>query len=119
MDSHGHLALGSYSAIMAVTCLLMFLKDLVRVEGVVLRVDQEVSMQWMECCQSDQLFSTKQGWNYTHCGCSNEASYKVELVCCEGGVGEAEGVSQEGVPVIRCDNPGTSRMPQELKSGIQ
>lgn len=100
VDSHGHLTLDNYSAIMAVTCTSLDCSslpafssackrgDLVRVEGVVLRVDQEASMQWMECntCQSDQLLNSKQGWNCTQCGSSNEASHKVELVCCVKGV---------------------------------
>jgi hypothetical protein len=63
-------------------------EDLVRLEGVVLGVDQEVSMQWMECntCQSDQLLNSKQGWNCTQSGSSNEASHIVELACCVKGV---------------------------------
>ena len=61
--------------------------DLVKIEGMVTRVNQQASLQWMECdlCRSDEMEDPELGpgagtWRCISCGHSG-ARHRIELVC--------------------------------------
>ena len=60
--------------------------DLVRIEGMVTRVNQQASLQWMECdtCGSDEVEEEPgagAGWRCLRCNTGTEARHRMELVC--------------------------------------
>ena len=99
LDKYGDLHLDGYSSIIAVTPVsaeISFLPtrssssnagDLVRIEGMVTKVDEKASLQWMECnlCKSDELEQAGRGWRCGGCGQGAGAELQVELVCTVGG----------------------------------
>ena len=58
--------------------------DLVKIEGMVTRVNQLASLQWMECdiCGSDEMEEEEEvGWSCLSCNKPSEAKHRIELVC--------------------------------------
>ena len=58
--------------------------DLVKIQGMVTRVDQQASLQWMECdvCSSDEVKDEPGGgWRCLSCNQLTGARHKIELVC--------------------------------------
>jgi len=98
VEYHGKMVLDNYSSMMAITSakldyssLPVFsstsnVDDLVKVEGVILRVDKDSSMQWVECseCNSEKVEKREGVWRCPHCG-PVVAYHKIELVCCVRG----------------------------------
>jgi len=99
VEYHGKMVLDNYSSMMAITStkldyssLPVFsstsnVGDLVKVEGVILRVDKNSSMQWVECseCNSEKVEKREGTWRCPHCG-PVVTCHKMELVCCVRGV---------------------------------
>lgn len=56
--------------------------DLVKIEGMVTRVNQQASLQWMECdlCSSDEVEEQEGSWKCLSCS-NTGARHRVELVC--------------------------------------
>ena len=60
--------------------------DLVKIEGMVTRVNQQASLQWMECdiCGSDEMEEEpgqEAGWSCLSCNKPSGAKHRIELVC--------------------------------------
>jgi len=99
VEYQGNMFLDYYSTMMAVTSATLAFHslpsfsaaskngDLVKVEGVILRVDKDTSMQWMECsvCMSENVTLGNKGWSCYQCG-QVKTHHKMELVCCVSGV---------------------------------
>lgn len=99
VEYQGNMFLDYYSTMMAVTSVTLAFHtlpafstaskvgDLVKVEGVILRVDKDASMQWMECsvCMSENVALGNKGWSCYQCG-QVTTHHKMELVCCVSGV---------------------------------
>ena len=99
VDYHGKMVLDNYSSMMAISStkldhssLPVFsstsnIGDLVKVEGVILRVDKDSSMQWVECseCKSEKVEKREGVWRCPQCG-PVIVHHKMELVCCVRGL---------------------------------
>ena len=58
--------------------------DLVKIVGVVTKINEEMSLQWIECstCGSDEVQEDQElGWNCDKCGVISDIDHKFELVC--------------------------------------
>ena len=63
--------------------------SVVRVEGKVVSVHPETSLQWFQCsdCHSEDLEKTEQGWKCESCGSESSPRRMFELVCDVGELG--------------------------------
>ena len=116
LDSSGHLALDCLSSIVDkcpvtvdISRLSLFSLrsssapgDLCVVEGPVVSVDQEASLQWVECdnCQSEDIHQAGDGWRCSSCGDRATPSLKIELVCDVGQTGATVRLTDSAMTVL-------------------